>query len=31
VGRYVILYRAKSADVLILHIVAAARDIEPLL
>ncbi len=31
VGRYVIIYRAGSEDVLILHIVAAARDIEPLL
>ena len=31
VGRYVIIYRAESEDVQILHIVAAARDIEPLL
>jgi toxin ParE1/3/4 len=31
VGRYVIIYRAESEDVLISHIVAAARDIEPLL
>ena len=31
VGRYVIIYRAESEDVRILHIVAAARDIEPLL
>jgi toxin ParE1/3/4 len=30
-GRYVIIYRAGSEVVLILHIVAAARDIEPLL
>jgi toxin ParE1/3/4 len=31
IGRYVIVYRTESDDVLILHIVAAARDIEPLL
>jgi toxin ParE1/3/4 len=31
VGRYVIIYRVGSEDVLILHIIAAARDIEPLL
>jgi len=31
VGRYVIIYRVESEDVLILHIIAAARDIEPLL
>jgi toxin ParE1/3/4 len=31
VGRYVIIYRVESEDVVILHIIAAARDIEPLL
>lgn len=31
VGRYVIIYRVENEDVLILHIIAAARDIEPLL
>jgi len=31
VGRYVIIYRVESEDVLILHVIAAARDIEPLL
>jgi toxin ParE1/3/4 len=31
VGRYVIIYRVESEDVLILHIIATARDIEPLL
>jgi toxin ParE1/3/4 len=31
VGRYVIIYRVESEGVQILHIVAAARDIEPLL
>jgi toxin ParE1/3/4 len=31
VGRYVIIYRAEGEEVSILHIVAAARDIEPLL
>ena len=31
VGRYVIIYRVESEDVVILHIIPAARDIEPLL
>ncbi|HWM71981.1 MAG TPA: type II toxin-antitoxin system RelE/ParE family toxin [Steroidobacteraceae bacterium] len=31
VGRYVIIYRVESEDVLILDVIAAARDIEPLL
>jgi plasmid stabilization system protein ParE len=31
VGRYVIIYRVENEDVLILHVIAAARDIEPLL
>jgi len=31
VGRYVIIYRVESEDVVILHIISAARDIEPLL
>jgi toxin ParE1/3/4 len=31
VGRYVIIYRVEPEDVLILHVIAAARDIEPLL
>jgi toxin ParE1/3/4 len=31
IGRYVIIYRVESEDVLILHVIAAARDIEPLL
>jgi toxin ParE1/3/4 len=30
VGRYVIIYRVESEDVVILHIIPAARDIEPL-
>ena len=30
VGRYVIIYRVENEDVLILHVIAAARDIEPL-
>jgi toxin ParE1/3/4 len=31
VGRYVIIYRVENEAVLILHVIAAARDIEPLL
>jgi len=31
VGRYVILYRVVGNDVVILHVMPAARDIEPLL
>jgi toxin ParE1/3/4 len=31
VGRYIIIYRLEADDVLILHVVAADRDIEPLL
>lgn len=31
VGRYIIIYRVEDDDVLILHVVAADRDIEPLL
>jgi hypothetical protein len=30
VGQYVTIYRIESEDVLILHLIAAARDIEPL-
>ena len=31
VGRYIIIYRVEDDDVLILHVIAADRDIEPLL
>lgn len=31
VGRYIIIYRVEDDDVLILHAIAADRDIEPLL
>jgi toxin ParE1/3/4 len=31
VGRYIIIYRLEADDVLILHVVATDRDIEPLL
>ena len=30
-GRYVIVYRVEGNDVLILHIIAADRDLDPLL
>jgi toxin ParE1/3/4 len=31
VGRYTIIYHVEGDDVLILHVIAAERDIEPLL
>jgi plasmid stabilization system protein ParE len=31
VGRYTIIYHVEGDDVLILHVIAADRDIEPLL
>ena len=31
VARYVIIYRVENDDVLILHVIAGERDIEPLL